>query len=139
MSKVLSNVEKYQEIYNKKKSNPALSLAKLCEEANTTYQSYNNWVKKHHRNGGSKASGQALRITIQVSLEELANLVAGGGKSLSVRVEDILKGIPPQDMKQLAGHLGMMRLERLQSGSQPAKKDQPQPHGDGSEAVEVET
>jgi hypothetical protein len=128
MSKVLSNVEKYQEIYNKKKNNPALSLAKLCEEANTTYQSYNNWVKKHHRNGGHRASGQALRITIQVSLEELANLVAGGGKSLSVRVEDILQGIPPQDMKQLAAHLGMMRLERLQSG---AKKDQQQQQQDG--------
>jgi hypothetical protein len=121
-----SNIAKYQEIYAKKQADPALSLAKLCEEAGTTYQSYNNWVKKHHRNGGHRPSGQSLRITIQVSLADLANLVASGGKTLPIRVEDVLRGIPPQDLKQLAGHLGMMRLERLQAGSQGNNNRKPE-------------
>jgi hypothetical protein len=121
MSKMSSNVSKYQEIYKKKQQDPNLSLAKLCDEAGTTYQSYNNWVKKHHRT--SEVSGQSLRITVQVSIEELARLVMGGGRNLPVRIDSILQGLPPQERKQLAQHLGMIRLERVQSGKEQGSSD----------------
>src|SRR6185312_3260348 len=97
--------------------------------------SYNNWVKKHKRSqiGTAAAADHAIRITVQVSVAELGQLLMSGGKSLPIKIESILAGLPAAERRQLAEWLGNQRLARVQAQHRPTQDDQADMHDEAAQ------
>lgn len=113
---VITNEAKYKEIFNRKKAHPGTPLVKLCDEAGTSYQSYNNWLKKQQRT--QEGPRHSLRVTVQLSINDIVKLIVNNVKEVPVSVQALVRGLPPEERKLLAEALGAYTLDGIK-GSTP--------------------
>lgn len=102
------NEEKYKQVQSKVGTKP---ITTLCQEAGVSYQSYNNWAKKQIK--APVAAPHKLRIQVQVSIRELANIILSGSRTMPLEIETVVRGMGPDERKNLSEELGARRLEKL--------------------------
>lgn len=124
----MSNELKYKDIMSKKMAQPNVPLVTLCAAQNVSYQSYNNWFKKHSQE--TKAPKHALKVTLRVSITEVAKAVGGGVTEIPLSIDRLISALDPDEQRQLAEELGKQQLESLINKFKANRPTQ-DPPGDG--------
>lgn len=116
------NLEKYKSIFEKKNSNPSLPLSALCEENGVSYQSYNNWFKKHKADAVDKStSANKVKITSFISIVQLVDLITRGVTEIPITVEALVRSLNQEDKSRLAQQMGARQLEQIAKAAFPGE------------------
>lgn len=105
------NEDKYKAIHDQRRADPNIPLSKLCQSNGVSYQSYNSWFNKYKKSTNNP--DHKVRITVQISVSELARLVSTNIKTYPIEVSKIVRGLEAADKSQLALELGNIQMDRF--------------------------